>query len=306
MAEDTITQRANFARQFIGTAGPTQRAQYRRDLDAAAQRDEERRAMEFEQAQLQDPQLMNAVTARERESRMIGESLRKNDLAERKFQFDIGKEERANLIAQERLKLSTRSEERLQRKELLELQRQDKIEDSLLGVEEDEAYLRNSGVVPGTREYQSGMKRILMKYPHLPKEFRETALADIGLDPKVLLDEGASEVTVRPSGVTATFKTPDPRQAQNDLTQARKLWDKAKTDGADPSTLDYFERLVRKEEENVGKLGGVTGAPESAVTQPSASLTPQQQFEEAASKVKPGETFQFQGKVWRKPSTQQR
>lgn len=291
MAEeyDPVERRALFAERFSGTTNLDQRRRFAQDISEAKERDEERAQALFEQRQQADPRLMQAVTARRRENRQLQEGLERGDLARQRFEFEQGREQRANTIAQRRLQLDTNREERFLRKEQLEIDRLDREEDDTLAAEEDELKLRES-TTPGSSAYQRGVLDIFLRRPYVNKDYRNQALKAAGYtDPEIAFKEaadavqaGASRATAKlPGGGVATFtqEKRDLPTVQRELTAARRLFAAAKKD-AEPSNIEYAESLVRRLEQETQGLGGTIGPQpnqQTAQTPEPAAATPQAQ-----------------------------
>lgn len=315
---DPITDRALFAQRFSGTTNLEQRRRFAQDITTAKAAEDERRAMEFEGQQRANPQLMNAVTARSRERRMLGEGLERGDLARQRLEFDQGKEQRANTIAQKKLQLDLGREDRFLRKEQLDIDRINREEDDTLAAEEDELKLREQ-VTPGSSAYQRGVLDIFLRRPYVNKEYRNMALKSAGFqDPEEAfktaadaVEAGASRATVKlPGGGTATMtKQRDLPTVQKELTAARNLFGLSKKQ-MEPSNVAYAESLVRKLEEEVQGLGGVIGPqPEGQAQAATVAQTPatqsnnftdQESYMKARAAAPTGTILYFNGKPYRK------
>jgi hypothetical protein len=326
MAEeyDPVAQRASFARQFIGTTNLDQRRRFAQDISEARERDEERQQQQFEERQRADPRLMQAVTARRREQRQAQEGFERGDLARQRFEFEQGREQRANTIAQRRLELDTNREQRFMRKEQLEIDRLDREEDDTLAAEEDELKLREA-TTPGSSAYQRGVLDIFLRRPYVNKDYRNQALKAAGYaDPEVAFKEaadaveaGASRATAKlPGGGTATFtqEKRDLPTVQKELTAARRLFATAKKE-AEPSNIEYAESLVRRLERETQGLGGTIGPQPSqqeaqTTAAPAAAPAPQssstnftnpEEFKSAFQSAPSGTILIFNGRQWKKP-----
>lgn len=310
---DPVAEKALFAQRFSGTTNLEQRRRFAQDITRARAEEDERRAMEFEQQQRADPRLMQAVTARRRENRMLQEGFERGDLARQRLEFDIGRDERANRIAQKKLQLDMGREDRLMRAQELELQRAEQKEEDELGFDEDERVLREQ-VTPGSSAYQRGIFDILMKRKHLDRDFRNNVLKAAGvLDPEEAWrqaadaqDAGANRVTVKtPGGVTATFTNEkrDLSKVQNELSAARRMFARE----TEPSNKTYAESLVRRLEQEAQGLGGTIGPqPEGQSQAPQApaasanNFTDQESYMKARAAAPSGTILYFNGKPYRK------
>lgn len=310
---DPITDRALFAQRFSGTTNLEQRRRFAQDITTAKEMEDERRAQAFEQAQRADPRLMQAVTARRRETRQLQEGLERGDLARQRLEFDQGREQRANQIAQKKLQLDLGREDRFLRKEQLDIDRINREEDDTLAAEEDELKLREQ-VTPGSSAYQRGVLDIFLRRPYVNKEYRNNALKAAGyLDPEVAFKEaadakqaGASRVTVKtPGGVTATFTNEkrDLSKVQNELSAARRMFARE----TEPSNKTYAESLVRRLEQEAQGLGGTIGPQPEGQAQaaqtpaaPSNNFTDQESYMKARAAAPSGTILYFNGKPYRK------
>lgn len=318
---DPATRRALFAEtfkdvepEFNGRTPLDMRRRRAQILTEAKDAAEARDAALFEQQQRADPRLMQAVTARDREDRMFREGVQRGSIARQRLDFDIGKEDRANILARKKFQLDLDREDRFLRKEAADIDRITAQEEDELGFDEDERALREQ-VTPGSTAYQRGIFDILIKRKHLDRDFRNNVLKAAGvIDPEEAwkqaadaVDAGASRVTARtPTGVTATFTNEkvDLNTAQKRLDGARKMWAEAKKDG-EPSNVEYAEARVRQLEQQVQGLGGVTGAqPEgSSVAQtstPQNNFTDQESYMKARAAAPAGTILYFNGKPYRK------
>lgn len=317
---DPATRRALFAEtfkdyepEFNGRTPLDTRRRRAQILTEAKAASEARDAALFEQQQRSNPNLMNAVTARDREDRMFREGVQRGSIARQRLEFDIGKEERANQIAQKKLQLDLGREDRFLRKEQLDIDRINREEDDTLAAEEDELKLREQ-VTPGSSAYQRGVLDIFLRRPYVNKEYRNMALKSAGFqDPEEAfktaadaVESGASRATVKtPGGVTATFTNEkrDLSKVQNELSAARRMFARE----TEPSNKTYAESLVRRLEQEAQGLGGTIGPqPEGQSQAPQApaasanNFTDQESYMKARAAAPSGTILYFNGKPYRK------
>lgn len=317
---DPATRRALFAEtfkdyepEFNGRTPLDTRRRRAQILTEAKAASEERDAALFEQQQRSNPNLMNAVTARDREDRMFREGVQRGSIARQRLEFDIGKEDRANILARKKFQLDLDREDRFLRKEAADIDRITAQEEDELGFDEDERALREK-VTPGSSAYQRGIFDILMKRKHLDRDFRNNVLKAAGvLDPEEAWrqaadaqDAGANRVTVKtPGGVTATFTNEkrDLSKVQNELSAARRMFARE----TEPSNKTYAESLVRRLEQEAQGLGGTIGPqPEGQSQAPQApaasanNFTDQESYMKARAAAPSGTILYFNGKPYRK------
>lgn len=182
--DDPVEDRAAFAQRFRGTTNLDQRRRFAQDISEAKARAEEREQAMFEEQQLKDPRLMQAVTGRLRERRLANEGFGKADLAERKFSWDQEKAVRSQALQERSLNLRQMQEQRLFNKAERDLADAEKIEADTLGVEEAEYALRDRGIMPGSATYRDSVLNILARSPYVDPNYRRALVesAKINLD----------------------------------------------------------------------------------------------------------------------------
>lgn len=312
---DPATRRALFAEtfkdvepEFNGRTPLDMRRRRSQILTEAKEAAEARDAALFEQQQRADPRLMQAVTGRRRENRMLQEGFERSDLARQRFEFDQGKEQRATQVARKKLELDMGREERLNQKLQMEMDIANRKEEDELGFDADEQKLRES-VTPGSTAYQRGIFDILLRRKNLDRDFRNNVLKAAGvIDPEEAwrqaadaVDAGASRATAKlPGGGTATFVSPKdekplkPNTSRLDTlrTKIAKVFEQKEED-RDKDYLNYLQGEFEKERSK--------GAAPTQGAAPTPAQAAPQSFEAAAAAVVPGGTFTWGGKTWRKP-----
>ncbi len=276
--------RASFAGKFQNVGSLDQRRRRAQDLSEAQARHEERQAQEFENLQIQRPEVGRLMLGRSKEEQRTREARMKLGLEEQKFERQLSRDDKIDILNQQQLDLRRRSEDRMMRKEQLDLYRADKEEEDTLAFEEGELDLREKHGV-GTPEYREGLLNLSVRLPFMNKSYRQDALKNVGYeDPDVAFRDAAERAKTTP-GFRQTIRTPtgtmsvaSPQKPTDELEKAKKendrvrnLWDTAKRKGGDPSTIEYFEERVRESEKAVKALE------EKAPAQGSQSTTEQAQ-----------------------------
>lgn len=218
MEADELDKRAAFATKFQGTTNLDQRRRFAQDISEAKAREEERARADFEQLQLDRPEVGRLMLGREKAEQAARNQLQVRDLAERKFQWDMEKASRLESLNTKRAELEIRREDRLLKQAELKMERANLEEEDTLAVEMEEQALRDAGIAPGSTEYQKRLVGTFLRYPYVNKEYRNMALKSAGLtDPEVQFQQaadavqaGAARATAKlPGGGTATFEQPE-------------------------------------------------------------------------------------------------
>jgi len=317
MAEeyDPVTQRALFAQRFIGTTNLEQRRRFQQDITEAQDRDEARRAAEFEARQQANPSLMTAVTGRKREERLGYEGRMKQNLAEHRFQFDVDKAEKTDDLATLRLGLQERTAARLERKEARDLKDAVRTQDETDALEEVEFSLRDKGLVPGMRRYNEEVLNIIARTPYADPQYRAALLKGIGIkaDPNEVMEQAAAireqnpdaALTISPTGgitMRLPAKTPKKEKAPTPgrMDSLRDKMAKQRALPEEQQDKDYLSFLQSEFEKEKTKVN--PGSQASTQT-PSASnnFTDPDSFKKAFQSASPGTVLMYNGKPWRKP-----
>lgn len=272
---DPVTERAVFAEEFSGTTNLDQQRRFRADISAAAERTESRRKAEYEQMQRSNPELMRAETGRRREEREARQGFLKQNLAERKLQWETEKAGRLEQLNAKRTEIQIRQEDRMLRKEALDLDALDKQEEDMLAIEDTEYALRQK-FGPGTPEYRQGLVEAFISHPNVDKSYRQMALKESGFDdPDAAYEDAVIKMRDFPGsratiplagGGKATIVGP---RAETDIdSQIAKAQDRRAraVKSADPEYLAFAEsELTRLQGMKTGT------SPESAPAAPSTT-----------------------------------
>jgi len=313
---DTLNRRAEFAAQFQDTTNLDQRRRYAQDLTDAADRQKELDAAEFERLQQKNPQLMNAVTARSKERRMGREGMEKQDLAERRFDRQLNRDVTVDDLNERKFQLQEKTGAVQRKKALMDIDRAERELDDTFAYELGEQQLREE-FGPGSNEYRQGIVKLAASLPYLKKDIRQESLKEVGFeDPDAafreateFLKQGGKRVTGVPvgRGMKGTMEAPKAVESitEEDLDDeiSKAYADRSAAKKAAKSNPDEGPERRVMVEDRIKKLEARKQQLESgAAPATQAPAVPRASFEEAASKVAPGETFTFNGKVWRKPA----
>jgi hypothetical protein len=321
MADDPLGDKAAFAARFQGTTNLEQRRRYAQDLSDAKARDEERRNAEFEAAQEKNPELMRAVTGRMQENRAFTEGRVKANLAERKFISEQERASRLEAINQKKLELQQMQENRMISKAERELKDAERMEMDTDAFESGEQELRDQGFLPGSQQYRDGLMGLIAQHPYAANSFRQLVPGSkVQLDPEEIQSRIA-DFTARNPGVAFSMA---PDGSITARATASKTGKKELSD-LNPTQLARLDKLTKEQAEIMGqpekrrnqqRLAYLTNeiaaldkqrqaiaAAKQPADAPVATEQPvvPKSFEAAAAAVLPGQTFEFGGKVWRKP-----
>lgn len=322
MADDPLGDKAAFAARFQGTTNLEQRRRYAQDLSDAKARDEERRNAEFEAAQEKNPELMRAVTGRMQENRAFTEGRVKANLAERKFISEQERASRLEAINQKKLELQQMQEDRMVAKAEREIRNETRRQADTHAFEEGEQLLRDEGFMPGSPQYRDGLMNLIARNPYAAESFRQMAPgAKVVLDPEEIQSRIA-DFTARNPGVAFSM-APDGSITTRGSTASKA--GKKEISDLNPTQLARLDKLTKEQAEimaqpekrrNQQRLGYLTNeiaaldkqrqaiaAAKQPADAPVATEQPvvPKSFEAAAAAVLPGQTFEFGGKIWRKP-----
>lgn len=305
---DPFARRAAFAQEFSGTTNLDQQRRFREDITAARDRDEARKKAEYEQMQRSNPELMRAETGRRREERAAREGFLKQNLAERKLQWEAEKAGRLEQLNAKRLELQMRQEKRLLDKEAFELDKMDKQEEDMLAIQIGEDELRQIHK-PGSPEYKEGLMQLFFDHPNVDKDFRNFQLKRAGEDDPDAAYEAAvirmrdfpgSRATVPlPGGGTATIVGP---KAESDIdSQIAKAQDRRAraVKSADPEYMAFAEQ-------ELSRLQGMKGGQTQSTAAPTAEAAPNnftdpESYKKAYQNAASGTILLYNGKQYRKP-----
>lgn len=251
---DPILDAARFAQQFKNTTNLQQRAKYARDITDANERDKQIAREEFEQLQIQNPEVGRLMLGREKAEQAARNQLHVRDLAERKFQWDMEKANRLENLNAKRLDLQMRQEDRMLKKAeidmektALDMENELSQEEDMLGLVRAEREARQK-YGTGTQAYSDSLLDAAVRFKHVDKDFRETILKRVGIpDPEAAFKQysemvagnpGASVSGVPlPGGGRLSIKSPDDNSP--------------KLDSATNSRLD---RLTKEQAELEGEI----------------------------------------------------
>lgn len=303
---DPISERAAFAQEFVGTTNLDQRRRFQADITAAADRDEARREAEYEALQRSNPELMRAETGRRKEEREARQGFLKQNLAERKLQWETEKAGRLDQLNAKRLEIQMRQEDRLLRKEALELDKIDKQEEDMMAIEDAEYALRQK-FGPGTPEYRNGLVEAFMAHPNVDKSYRQMALKESGFeDPDAayedavikLRDFPGSQATIPLAGGGRVTLAGPKAEADIDSQIAKAQDRRARAvKSADPEYLAFAESELSRLQ---GIKGGETTQPTQAAAEPS-NFTDAESYKKAYQNAASGTILLYNGKQYRKP-----
>ena len=314
--DDPVADRAAFAQRFKSTGNLDQRRRFAQDISEAKAREEERDTAAFEALQRKDPQLMNAVTKRMSERRLGVERQQNLGLQERKFERQLDRDVTIDDLNERKFGLQEKTQSVQRRKALMDIDRAERELDDTFAYEVGEQQLRDE-FGPGTTEYRQGIVELAASLPYLKKDIRQESLKEVGFeDPDEafrqasdFLKQGGKRVTGVPvgRGMKGTMEAPksvdaiteedlddEISKAYADRSAAKKAAKSNPDEG--PERRVMVEDRIKKLEARKQQLE--SGSAPSTVT----PAVPRASFEEAASKVAPGETFTFNGKTWRKPA----
>jgi hypothetical protein len=210
------------------------------------------------------------LISRDREERLTREGAIKSNLAQDRFTWDQEKSQRLEGLNERKLKLQQMQEDRMLKKSERELKDAERIEFDTDAFERGEEELRSAGYLPGSSEYREGVLNLGARHPYTEPGFRRGVYegAKITMDADEIQAQLAdiqaknpgAAVTLSPDGrpIVRGKATRDLQSAQKDLDAARKMFGDAKK-SSEPSNIAYAESRVRQLEDEVGKLGGVTG-----------------------------------------------
>ena len=313
---DTLNRRAAFAQNFTSTGNLDQRNRFRQDISEAADRAKELEDAEFEALQRKDPKVMSAVTGRMKERRMAFEGQDRQALAERKFERQLDRDVTIDDLNERKFGLQEKTQSVQRRKALMDIDRAERELDDTFAYEVGEQQLRDE-FGPGTTEYRQGIVELAASLPYLKKDIRQESLKEVGFeDPDEafrqasdFLKKGGKRVTGVPvgRGMKGTMEAPKSVDAitEEDLDDeiSKAYADRSAAKKAAKANPDEGQERRVMVEDRIKKLEArkqqlESGSAPSTVT----PAVPRASFEEAASKVAPGETFTFNGKTWRKPA----
>lgn len=309
---DPVARKAAFAQEFKGTTNLDQRRRYAQDITEARDRDKERRQQEFEQLQIQRPEVGRLMLGRETEDRRAAEgrvtqglAIQKQGLAERKQQFQESKDISMEDIARRRLSFQEESSKRAMRKELLDTDRMEAEQEAELIVQAREHDLRRDPKTPpGSSAYKRAVLDLLIKNPDISKDTRNVWLKQAGYeDPDLAVKEAADQMasnpliqkqTVTTDRGTTTMVSPKPTQGADalekeltglykDLRLARK-----DVDSMDEVETSRLEKLISAKEAKLNQMEKEAGATPTA-TEP----TPSASSEGVQRKAKDGSIWLF-------------
>jgi hypothetical protein len=234
---DPLPDRAAFAERFKNTTDLDQRRRFAQDISSAKGREDDRRAAEFEQMQMQNPELMRSVTGRMRESRMDREGRWRADLNQQRFISQQERDARVQGINERRLALQEMQEQRHLNKAERELRDAERIELDTDSFERGEQELREKGYLPGSSQYRDGILNLGARHPYVDSAFRRGVYegAKIQMDADDIQSELAeltaqnpnASFTIGPDGrptVRVQAAKPKPTQsAKIDLPRLDKL-----------------------------------------------------------------------------------
>lgn len=273
---DELDRRAAFAETFKNTTNLDQRRRFAQDISEAKAREEERANAEFEQMQRDNPELMNAVTRRQAERRMLGAEVNRRDLAERKFQWDQEKGSRLESLNAKRLEIQMRQEQRALNKEERELERLDLEENDMEAIDGMEIELRQM-YGPNSPEYKQKMMEGLIRYPNLKKEKREAIAMQLGYqDPETALNSmneflkqpGARVTGVPLPGGGRGSITPPDEDIDREILQVMAMREKAYDEATRAKADEVIQSL------NAKKAKTQTAQPTQPAQQPTQASQP--------------------------------
>lgn len=307
---DPVARRAAFAQNFQNTTNLDQRRRFAQDISEAKTRDDERQKQEFEALQIRNPKVGQLMLNREKEDRMAMEGFQKQNLAERRLQFEQEKASRMETLNNKRIELQMRTEERAMRKAEMDLEREDLRQKDEIGMEDTEFNLRQQ-FGAGSQQYRDGLLQAALHFKNLNRDYRNTALKMAGIeDPEAAFKAASEAVAANPGsratsvpipgggGAKISLTGPKPPATQNvdeELSKAYAARDRAKQH-QDEDYRVFTENRIRELE--AAKKGAPAAAQSATQADP---VQPPQDFQAAAAAVAPGQTFQFGGKTWRKP-----
>lgn len=317
MADDPLADRAAFAQRFRNTTNLDQRRRFAQDIASAAARDEERRAQEFEDFQLNNPEAMRAVTGRMAEQRLQREGAGRSNLAERKFVFEQEKASRSESIAQRKLELDMKRESRMLADAERELDDAFRIEEDTDKFMQAEKGLRERGVLPGTQAYRDALGQLVAEHPYVDPQYRNPVLQGAGVtDPDDLqrqlaeLRESAgpnARITINKDGVPTISEggsKTSQAQAKIDLPRLDKLKakvaeERAKGKRANAELIGYLDgEIAEIDQQRVAAAGKPT---QQVAQAPQSNFTNPQDFKKAFESAASGTILLYNGQKWRKP-----
>jgi len=325
---DPVARRAAFAQNFQNTTNLDQRRRFAQDISEAKTRDDERQKQEFEALQIRNPKVGQMVIARDREDRMLREGLQKQNLAERKLQFEQEKASRMETLNNKRIELQMRTEERAMRKAEMDLEREDLRQKDEVGMEDTEFNLRQQ-FGAGSQQYRDGLLQAAMHFKNLNRDYRNTALKMAGIeDPEAAFKaafKAASEAVAANPGSRATSvpipggggakislagpeKSPD-QQMKVDVGRLDKLTKERseilQEKKPNQERLGYLNNEIAAIDQVRQKIAGNAPAPGTAATPQTTAKAPDiadpESFKKAFQDAAPGTILTYRGQQWRKP-----
>lgn len=313
---DPVAERALFAERFKGTTNLDQRRRFAQDITEAQARDQERRQQDFERLQVERPEVGRLMLAREKEDRTAREGFAKKDLAERKFQWDQEKAGRLEQLNAKRLEIQMRQEDRMLRKEALDLDALDKQEEDMLAIEDTEYALRQK-FGPGTPEYRQGLVEAFISHPNVDKAYRQMALKESGFDdPDAAYEDAVIKMRDFPGsratiplagGGKATIVSPkDQKAAAPSAGRMDSLRTKIqkqfalKEEERDADYLNYLQTEFEKERSR-GTTQEVPTQTAAAPTAATNNFTDPESYKKAYQNAASGTILLYNGKQYRKP-----
>lgn len=313
---DPAEQRAVFAETFKDAGTLDQRRRRAQDIGEAADRVKARREQDFENLQIQRPEVGRMVTGRMAEERQNRESIIKSNLAQDRFTWEQEKAQRLEGLNERKLKLQQVQEDRMLRKTERELKDAERIELDTDAFERGEEELRSSGFMPGSREYREGVLNLGARHPYVEPGFRRGVYegAKIQMDADEIQAELAdiqakspgAAVTIGPDGrptIRASAKKPE-SDLKPDVRRLDKLTKERSEILQDKNPNQERLGYLNNEIAAIDKVRqAVAGNPpaEPAETAKAPDLTDPEQFKKAFQAAAPGTILTYGGRQWRKP-----
>lgn len=311
---DPVEQRAVFAETFKDAGTLDQRRRRAQDIGEAADRVKARREQDFENLQIQRPEVGRMVTGRMAEERQNRESIVKSNLAQDRFTWEQEKAHRLEGLNERKLKLQQVQEDRMLRKTERELKDAERIEFDTDAFERGEEELRSSGFMPGSSEYREGVLNLGARHPYVEPGFRRGVYegAKIQMDAdevqSTLADLQAkfpgAAVTIGPDN-KPTIRVPAKKSESQSSGRMDTLRTKIAKEFEKPEKdrdADYLGYLQGQFETEKGK-GDSAATPEAVPPQVTKApdLADPEQFKKAFQDAAPGTILMYKGTQWRKP-----
>lgn len=155
-----------------------QRQRYSQDIKAAEERTALREEQDLERLALRNPEVGRLLQSRKEFDAGQRNKALDRDFEERKFENQMTRDDRMAGIAQGRLALAGKLEERQLKKAERDLVMETKMLDDTEAVEDGVFGLQDMGIYPGSKEYASEVRNYLKAHPFIDPKYRATLIED--------------------------------------------------------------------------------------------------------------------------------